>query len=609
MAFTFRGGAVLAELKHTKHVQTVTMPAPDAVTLPLAGREPCVAAGDRVDMGQIVAGADASLPLPATVSGTVREVTETAVVIDSDGEDRMAADLVQFPKKLADAEKDELTAVLRRCAVVNNGRPLADDVTAAAEKPKRLILDCAESEPMVTAASRLLLERPADVLNGLKILLKALGLRCADVAVSENLADVHDKLGRLIGGSPLFRLSWVRVRAPQSESRMLIEALTSVELSARKDPAACGYLVVRPAAAAAVYRAFADGRPMIEVPLTVDGDCVKTPGNVLVRVGTPAADVVAFCGGLKKEPAALLSGGPLTGKPLAAASEPVTADMTALLALSKAASAPVKHPACIRCGRCVAACPMRLVPCDIAEALRRGRVAAAGKRYLADCIECGVCAAVCPAGMPLTALFRDGKRKLAELTGTSATENVATEDPVGSETAAADEETADTADVGTAGSDIPVADDVENAAGDAAAASEVSADTTVSDGGPADESEADDASVEESADTPETDDASVEESADTPEADDASVEESADTPEADDGPAPETNDTEDTEDADDTSADDADDAGRDDDADGPENASGDPGDGEADDRSAEIRKSRGERKEMRKQKRDRRKNG
>ena len=429
------------------------MPAPLRVSIPLILPDgtvclPLAGIGDRVDKGQCIgmAGTDSGCPIHASISGYVSAVEERCdtagrrvphLVIENDGEDRLSPQITPFSKRLGDTTADELIEIIRQAGItdtVGSHTPLADKIRAAMGHVSALIVNGAESEPYVTAGHRLLLERPDAVINGVKILLKALSVRQGWIAVEDNKLNAINKLEAMLTGSELIKVQILKAKYPQENERLLTYAVTGRELAPGKPTSDAECVIFGTAACAAVFDAFAQGMPFIERTVTVDGDCVGEPGNIVVPFGTSFADVIDFCGGLKKRPAKVIAGGPMTGLAQEDINVSTTRDTSAILILSRkytdtsapavsdtlfggSSKIPERPAVCIRCGRCVSVCPMRLMPLYLASYAREGNAGMCETFDIGHCVECGTCAYVCPGRVPLVKYIREGKEKIRILDG------------------------------------------------------------------------------------------------------------------------------------------------------------------------------------------------
>lgn len=434
MALTFKNGIHVAEHKNTRKFQIEPMPPPAKVTIPMSQHigvpcTPIVEVGNKVDRGQKIGEVTAGLgcPVHASVSGTISAIKDItisngtkvkSVVIDNDFENRISPDLTPFNKKLNDATFEEIVDIIRNAGISGMGGatfPTHAKITSAAGKVEKLFINCAECEPFITVNHRLLLENPASVINGTKILLKAFGLRQAIIAIEDNKLDAVNKLEDLIQSSDLIKVKVLKTKYPQGDETQLVYALTGKEVPAGKLPLEVGCVIFNAETCAAIYNAFRKGMPLIERNVTVDGDCVKKPKNVLVPIGTSYKDLFEFCGGLKKEPAKIINGGPMMGSAQWDIESVVTKGTSGVLAFSKHAIREYEQePVCIRCGRCVEGCPKRLMPTYLALFSKAGKLEMCEKYNVTNCVECGSCSYVCPGNVPIVQYIRVAKAKLQE---------------------------------------------------------------------------------------------------------------------------------------------------------------------------------------------------
>ncbi len=430
MALTFNGGIHVAEHKNTRRCAIETMPPPMTVSIPMsqhigAHAVPIVKKGDVVDRGQVIGVVESGLgcPVHASISGIVKDIIEinTAdgppirnVVIENDGENRLSPDIKPWEKRLADTTTEEIIEIVRKAGISGMGGatfPTYAKISSALGKVEHVIINCAECEPYLTANHRLLLENPDAVINGLKILLKAFSLREGEIAIEDNKLDAINKLEERLEGSDMIKVRVLKTKYPQGDERQIIFALTGKELPSGKLPADVGCCVFNAETCAAIYSAFVNGMPLIERIVTVDGDCIKKPKNVLVPIGTSCLDVINFCGGLVKEPKKIVFGGPMMGRAQWDISTPVIKGTSGILALS-AEPKYDQQPTCIRCGRCVAGCPMRLMPSYLALFAAQGKYDMAEQFDVLSCVECGSCSYSCPAHVPIVQRIRAAKGKI-----------------------------------------------------------------------------------------------------------------------------------------------------------------------------------------------------
>lgn len=429
MTFTFRGGVHIDEMKHTETCAVEKITPPKKVEIPMsqhigAHAVPAVSVGDKVDIGQVVGNVENGLgcPIHSSVSGTVSEIIEInwsnnqkirTVVIENDFENRISPDILPFGKPLSEATTEEIIEVVRRAGITGMGGatfPTYAKIQSAIGKVDRIFVNCAECEPYITANHRLILENPKAVIGGLKILMKALSLREGEIAVEDNKMNAVRVLEETLAGDELVKVKVLKTKYPQGDERQLIYALTGKELPAGKLPADVGCVVFNAETCAAVYDAFESGMPLVERILTVDGDCIAHPKNLLVPIGTPYTDLIEYCGGLLKKPKKIISGGPMMGIAQWDIQTPVTKGMSCLLVFSDEVTPRYDQPeVCIRCGRCVAGCPMRLMPNYLAAFAKQGKLEMAEEFDILSCVECGSCSYSCPGHMPIVQLIRAAK--------------------------------------------------------------------------------------------------------------------------------------------------------------------------------------------------------
>ncbi len=435
MKHSFRGGIHVNEHKNTETCAVVRMPDPTYVYIPLSQHigapcRPLVAVGDTVLRGQKIGDVESGLgcPIHSSVSGTVKELrvrhnamgnVVTDVVIESDGRSTPAPGIGPAAKPPEEWTANEVIEIIKEAGISGMGGasfPTHAKIASAMGKVDTLLINCAECEPYITANHRLLLEDPMAVLRGTRLLVRTLGLSGGILVVEDNKPDAIEVLKITCAASyPELRVAVVRTKYPQGDERQLIYAVTRRTLPSGKLPADIGCVVFNAETAAAVYRAVSNGMPLISRIVTVDGDCVREPKNLLVPIGTPYRDLINFCGGLKKTPKYLISGGPMMGFAQWNPDEPVTKGTSAILALSAEAEKPyLGEHECIRCGRCVGACPMHLMPNYIAAYTKLNDYDSAKEYGAMNCVECGSCSYICPAGVPIVQYVRVAKAALRQ---------------------------------------------------------------------------------------------------------------------------------------------------------------------------------------------------
>ncbi len=417
MALTFRGGIYVSQDKNTKAKETRVFGSPKSVSISLPeGFDPTVKKGDSVDMAQVIGEAadGRGCPVHASISGTVTVIEEKQnikyITIENDGEDRISSEVKPYEGSFDELGYEDVVGTVRKAGI-----SAYEIIEAAKDRVDTLILNCVEDEPYLTATHRLLIEEPDSVLGGMKILLKALGLRCGDIVIEDNNPDAIKLLRQRIKGSAYAELRILKTKYPLGDERELVYAVTEREISAGKNPLDVGCVIFDARTCADVYNAFVYGMPLIRCSVTVDGDCVKEPSGVRCPVGTSFRDLIDFCGGASREIKYIINGGPMTGATQKDMDVPVTKGTIAVLAFSDKVNPSYKQPAaCIRCGRCLSACPMRLMPNYLATFSTEGKYDLCEKYDVMSCIECGACSYVCPGYMPIAHLNREAKARITE---------------------------------------------------------------------------------------------------------------------------------------------------------------------------------------------------
>lgn len=432
--FRTSGGARVPHRKNTWEKPSVTLPPVAKVTLPMlqhigAPCTPTVKKGDHVYVGQVVGDNTAyvSAPIHASVSGTVKEITTVmltggqyvdAVVIESDGKMEYDPELRAPPEVKT---KEELWGAARSAGLVGlGGAGFPAHVKLNVPEDKNidtLIVNAAECEPYVTSDHREALENGKNVLNGIYKIKEILNVKRVIIAVEDNKPDVIAKLTEIAEDPVKDPLDEVKVLAlrsqyPQGAEKVLVKACTNRDVPEGKLPADVGCLVMNIASVSFLESYMRTGKPLTLKRVTIDGSAVVNPQNVIVPIGTPISEVMAFCGGYKEEPEKIIMGGPMMGIAITGDDLPIIKQNNAILAFVPKDAELMPTTACIRCGRCVFACPMKLLPTSLEKAVEKRDMDKLKSLSILTCMECGCCSFSCPAGRRLVQSIRLGKSYL-----------------------------------------------------------------------------------------------------------------------------------------------------------------------------------------------------
>ena len=425
----FKGGVHPEDskaLSASKPVQTAPLLAKYTVIVHQnigAPPEIVVKKGDLVKKGQLLAKASGfvSVPLHAPTSGTVTAIEKNpgpacvsvpSIEITADGKDEWGSPF----EPIADWQNTDPAVLKQRVVdagiVGMGGAGFPSHVKLSPTKPvDTLILNGAECEPYLTADHRLMVEQTEDVLLGAAILARILGLKTAIIGVEANKPDAISKLNAFASNYNV-TVKELRVNYPQGAEKQLIYALTGREVPIGGLPMDVGCVVQNVASAVAVVEAVIKGQPSIERITTVTGEPLVNPGNWRFRIGTPISKALELAGGVKVQPAKLLLGGPMMGFAQNSLDVTVMKNTSGILLIPVEQVSQYTAEPCIRCGRCVEACPMDILPATISQAVENERFDWAEQLNVAACIECGSCSYVCPSHRPLNQHFKRAKAEI-----------------------------------------------------------------------------------------------------------------------------------------------------------------------------------------------------
>jgi len=426
---TFRHGVHPPENKRATDSKPIErMPFVAEYVLPLsqhigAPARPVVSVGQRVGRGQPIAAPAGfvSTALHAPVTGTVAAIElrtvasgkeAPAIVIKTDPFSSQVVEVDAPARPEPSLSASEVIRAIQHAGIVGmGGAAFPSHVklqVPAGKKARFAMLNGCECEPYLTCDHRVMVERPDAIVAGLRILLRRTGAERGYIGIERNKPDAIAVLQRACAGEPDLEVVPLAVKYPQGAEKMLIDAVLQIEVPSGKLPIDVEVATLNVGTAAAIADLFSTGQPLIERVVTVTGDAIGRPANVLVPIGTPLRDLLAFCGGVQPHARQVVLGGPMMGTACKSLDISVTKGTSGILALSRAVE-PVAEEPCIKCGRCLDACPYFLNPSLLGLLSRNDLVDDLAQAHVLDCCECASCSFVCPSHIPLVQLIRIGK--------------------------------------------------------------------------------------------------------------------------------------------------------------------------------------------------------
>lgn len=426
---SFKGGIhpqYSKELTESKSLERANEPT--EVVIPLqqhigAPCEPIVKVGDLVKVGQKIGEASGfvSAPVHSSVSGVVKKIEAVdtpsgktlSVRIESDGKNELHESVV--PKgTLESLTGEEIVNIVKEAGITGLGGASFPTHVKLVPPPEKkvdtIILNGAECEPYLTADHRLMLEEPEKVIFGLKALMKAVGVEKGYIGVEDNKKDAIEVLKKLADNEPNIEIVVTETKYPQGDEKRLIDAATGRKVPAGGLPMDAQVVVNNVGTAAAVATVIQTGMPLIERIVTITGDAIETPKNLIVKVGTMFKDVIDQCGGYKTTPGKIIMGGPMMGAAQFTDEIPVVKGTSGILVLSEEKAKTPETSQCIRCGKCVGVCPVYIQPIAIRNLSINGRHEETESLNVLACIECGSCSFICPAKIPLLQSIKVSKQ-------------------------------------------------------------------------------------------------------------------------------------------------------------------------------------------------------
>lgn len=431
-----KGGVHPPENKITADAPIMTLPLPEQVIIPIsqhigAPAKPVVEKGEVVKAGQVIAQSQGfvSTNIHSSVSGKVLKIDNmtdtsgykrTCIIINTEGDEWAdGIDTSREIKKEVTLSSEEIVAKCLECGVVGmGGATFPSHVKLSIPPGKKcdiLIINGVECEPYLTSDHRVMLERGEEMLIGIKILMKALGVNKAMIGIENNKPDAISHLTQLSDSFEGISVHPLKVKYPQGGEKQLIKALINREVPSGGLPVDVGTVVHNVGTALAVYEAVQKNKPLVERVVTVTGKYLSKPGNLLVRIGTPAVNLVETAGGLPENTGKIVNGGPMMGKAINTLDIPVSKGTSGIILFAdNEAKRDVINP-CIRCGKCISACALGLEPFLLMTLAEKSIHDRAENERIMDCMECGSCSYICPANRPLLDYIRLGKANVGRI--------------------------------------------------------------------------------------------------------------------------------------------------------------------------------------------------
>ncbi|MCK9443886.1 MAG: electron transport complex subunit RsxC [Tissierellaceae bacterium] len=429
---TFKGGVdvphskALTEKKSLEYAKE-----PSIVYIPLhqhtgAPCEPLVKAGDKVKIGQKIGESKAfvSAPIHSSVSGTVKNISKITtptgmksdcVVIETDGTNEVD-ESVKPKGNLDNLTPKEIIGIIKESGITGMGGAGFPTHVKLSPPPEKkidtIIINGAECEPFLTSDHRVMLEMPEKVVFGLKAIMKALGVERGFIGVETNKMDAVDSLRSVIQEGDNVEIVTLKAKYPQGDEKRVIDAVTGRKVPSGGLPMDVGCVVSNISTAKAISEAILEGKPVYERVVTVTGNGVNEPKNLIVKIGTTFQEVIDQAGGFKGVPGKIIMGGPMMGLSQFSTEVPVIKGSGGILVLTEEEALAEKESPCIKCGRCLEVCPVFLQPLYISAFALRKDFEGAERLGALDCVECGSCSFICPSKRPLVESIRFAKREV-----------------------------------------------------------------------------------------------------------------------------------------------------------------------------------------------------
>lgn len=434
ISLTFPGGIHPPKNKDLTRDRAIkNMPLPSKVIIPLsqhigAPANACVAVGDEVKVGQVVgeAASFVSVPVHASISGKVVEISNKphpvrgecmSVVIESDGEDNWL-ETHMTGNGWHELSVDEIKNRIKNAGICGmGGATFPTHVKLSPPQGKNInaiIINGAECEPYLSSDHRVMLEDANSIIMGLKIIMKVLGAAKAYIGIEDDKRDAISNMQSAAVKESNVEVVALKAKYPQGAEKQLIKVILNREVPSGGLPMDVGALVHNVGTAVAIANAVINGQPLIDRVVCVTGGGIARPQNLKVRVGTLFSDVINECGGFRGEIAKIVSGGPMMGLAQYTTEVPVIKSTSGILVLSTDEVKIEPPNVCIRCGMCLEACPMYLLPSALGNLIENNRITEAKENGVLDCVECGSCTYVCPSKRSLVHYIKYAKLQISK---------------------------------------------------------------------------------------------------------------------------------------------------------------------------------------------------
>jgi len=431
-----KGGVHPAENKLTANKPIEKAGLPKQVTIPIAQHigapsKPVVKKKDQVKVGDVIAKSEGfvSANIHSSVSGTIAKIDNAldpsgfrkpCVIINVEG-DEWNENIDTTPDLIKDfsLSAQEIRDKVSEAGIVGlGGATFPSHVKLSVPEGKKvdtLIINGVECEPYLTSDHRVMLERTEEMLTGIQLLKKALGVNRVLIGIENNKPDALEHIQNIVSDKEGIEVYPLKVKYPQGGEKQLIKALINREVPSGGLPLDVGVVVHNVGTSLAVYEAVQKNKPLVERVVTVTGKSLKKPSNFMVRIGTPVKDIIEAAGGLPEDTGKVVNGGPMMGKALNSLDIPVVKGTSGILVIPAKEAKRDKEQNCIRCAKCVSVCPMGLEPYLLKQLAQLEKFEALEKNDVMDCMECGSCAFDCPANIPLLDYIRYGKVNVSQI--------------------------------------------------------------------------------------------------------------------------------------------------------------------------------------------------